>query len=1502
MAHDPLPTDPSDREDLRRERLRRQAALLAEEQGSTAHLSGAAAGETLTWRDAEAPAERPLPDIPGYRIVRRIARGGMGEVLEARHESLGRSVAIKLPLAEQGVSAAERERFLREARAAARLRHPHICTVYEIGEINGMPYIAMDLVHGQTLKQWRRERQPTARQVAETVALLCRAVGYAHEQGIVHRDIKPSNVMLDEVSGPPMLMDFGLAKQFAEDGVALTCSGQILGTPAYMSPEQAAGRIDEVGPPTDVYALGAVLYEMLCERPPFQGNVGEILARIQTSEPPAPRTLNAKIHRDLETICLKAMAKASPARYSSAIALAEDLERFSAGEPILARRASLTARGWRVVRRNPVASGLTIAVLIALAALGLLFRRTSGALEISRLTQAFEAGLDQPQFSDEHLANMEAFVDQLASLAPDDAAAARKRLYERYASLHHEVLKHQTLEPELEARVLHAADILGNRAPDLVDELKQKLAERRQTWDLVAEVKNDTPPDEVFEAGTAMRSGTRLIPVIADGDAARPASVLTLAHSRGAVEIDATFDAGWEEATQIGVLLNATPGHTAQVVSLGFSADGTRLITGSLDGTAKVCDYRTSTVVATLRGIVGGVRDVALSADGRLLATASFDLKLWDLAKFVELANPCPGRGAVRVAFSPNQNILALAEPSGALTTVDLTTNAATTALAGHDNPVLLALSGDGRWLALAFENGAIETWDVATGKRLGSLTGDSPAIYLALSRDGRRGAVVRKGQANTVQLFDGRTGQAEHPIVLKSDVSAITFSAQANWLAVADWGGGVRIWDTARGELKAVLSADGNFQAQLQSLAFSPDDSLLAGGTAQAIVKIWDTQVSAERYTLADSNYTFRLTAPDRRASDAVAGTPGAPLTLRQVRRSAGGLSLEILRDGVRLTDSYIPAQQLSTGDLRIVASRQDDRLTIRLNDLPPLEYYDTFPLPRTRSGAFGLLWPRPAALKGLKARRKAAPALASEMERGDDALASGELHQAIDAYREVSVSSAGTTLGEEALFKLATCLASSGQTDEAHEILGRLAASEGDRWPMLAACHIWLEDVRAKRFNEAQQVFDTLSARYGTEKFAQIIPSDLREQILAAYRMHSRDFYLYAPDANRVLNLERAIDVERALGGAVDRYANGRWYLLRAYHAAGRIDDALALAKEVIGDAQPGNLGFGLTWAGEYAWLLAVSGRREEALAFLDRLLVEGEARSYSYWLLLSRAQIYAAEGRWQEAERDIEELVQFEPVEQMPEASRPLPSLVRGLLRQHRGDAEGALAAWRQGRLVHRDRSVGGSARLSDLILASLIGELSDAESEQIGAELFAEFTDNTPLGATKNIFRLPATAIREAWRSPRGRAAAQQIAFREVAMPELIRLPALVLGLEMTRQVCFGGSLSDEEESVVWDLADRSYTAYSTGRIKTAQVVQAVMTLKGNNNFLGWQGLKPSLSPDLRAPMAYIFGARYLRTGRAVDARQLFETVKADAPEDTVLSRLAGERLQAMNNAQ
>ena len=328
-----------------------------------------------------------------YLLEEELAHGGMGVVYRARQLSLGRTVAVKMLLLGRYASAESIGRFQREALSAASLRHPNIVAVYDVGEAEGQHFFSMEFIDGQSLADLLRLGPLKPMRAAEYTHAIAKAIHYAHSQGVLHRDLKPSNVLIDPFD-QVRITDFGLAKRL--DGSSdLTVTGQMIGSPNYLSPEQAAGRQAEVGPASDVYAIGALLYELLTGRPPFLAeSLTATLLQICSTEPVGPRALNPSIPRDLETICLKCLQKRCLARYSTAEALAGDLERFLQQRPILARPITPIARVAKWARRQPKLAGMLLMTAAAVA--GLLFTLTAANLRIrsaqrQTATQAEEA-------------------------------------------------------------------------------------------------------------------------------------------------------------------------------------------------------------------------------------------------------------------------------------------------------------------------------------------------------------------------------------------------------------------------------------------------------------------------------------------------------------------------------------------------------------------------------------------------------------------------------------------------------------------------------------------------------------------------------------------------------------------------------------------------------------------------------------------------------------------------------------------------------------------------------------------------------------------------------------------------------------------------------------------------------------------------------------------------------------------------------------------------------
>ena len=817
-----------------------------------------------------------LPGVPGYELVRVLGRGGMGVVYLARHLGLNRLVALKMILAGGHASPADIARFKAEARAVAQLQHPNIVQIYEIGEHEGRPYFSLEYVEGGSLARRFDGTPLPPRTAAALVATLARAVAYAHQQGVVHRDLKPANILLladgvvraaeatahDVPLTPHQLKitDFGLAKRIGDDS-GPTQSGDIMGTPSYMAPEQASGRSKATGPPADIYALGAILYELLTGRPPFKSDtLIDTLRQVTSEEPVPPARLHPKVPRDLETICLKCLQKEPHKRYASAEALANDLERFLDGRPILARPTPLWERAAKWAARRPAAAALIAvgAVAVVGAVLGVL----GYAAEVRRHSDEVRG----------YNVRLQAEVQRADS--ERDRAEAREQETRRHWYVADLNLARQIWQ---QAHIARTRELLRRHIPRSGQEDLRGF-EWHYLWRLCHSARLSLDFDVPVTC----------VAIAPDG------SLLAAGTHNGIVR-------RCDPST--GKELPPLKLSTHAISSLSFAPDGQTLAVGSLNRTAFLVNPHTGEQHATLTGHRAGVLAVAFAPDGQTLASVGAErvVIFWDvptrrlrfsvpvrhvytiayapdgktlaaatLTGSVLLLDPAtgkersvlagPAKPVAALAFAPDGKTLAAAGDDRAVRLWDLPPDGPPrerTVLAGHTDEVrALAFAADGKTLASAGLDATIRLWDAAAGRPLWVIRGHCGPVWgLAFHPDGRTlasggftdGGIERAGE---LKLWD--TAREQEKTVLAAHtrtVLAVAFARDGRTLATAGLDGQVKLWDAVAGqELRAFEAHNGPVSA----LAFSPDGAILATAGADKVVKLWSVPAGQELRTLA--------------------------------------------------------------------------------------------------------------------------------------------------------------------------------------------------------------------------------------------------------------------------------------------------------------------------------------------------------------------------------------------------------------------------------------------------------------------------------------------------------------------------------------------------------------------------------------------------------------------------------------------------------------------------
>jgi WD40 repeat protein/serine/threonine protein kinase len=831
----------------------------------------------------EAPA--PKRSFGDYELLRRIAHGGMGVVYKARQIKLERIVALKMIRSGNWASPEEVHRFHEEAVAASQLDHPGIVPIYDVGELEGQHYYSMGFVEGGSLVSLLKNGPVTSRRAAELTQQISQAVAYAHEKGIIHRDLKPSNVLLDK-DGRPKVTDFGLAKR-VEGASHLTITGQVLGTPNYMPPEQAAGKINQIGPLADVYSLGALLYCLLTARPPFQAATPvETLKQVVEQEPVPPRDLNAGVNYDLETICLKCLQKEPGKRYPSANHLHEDLGRFLTGEPIAARRVGQIERAWRWARRKPAlaaALGSVVTLLLLVTGLAIWFgiyqslsaEKLEAALSDSKRQSAMlmiERGLELCKQHDEAL-GMIWLAHSLRTAPPEDDDLRRMiltnlsnwqgqlhrlcRIVPRNFQVEGETMC-AAFSPDGKSFVTGQANCVCLRETDtghvlwyVTDDKDNICAHKDNIWAVAFSPDgktilsgSDDKTVRFWDAATGkpakdhLQRDHRVRGVGFSADGRR----FLVAGDTGGVQL---FD--FPSCEPFGEPI----ARTENIADAALSPDGTKILTANMEGSARLWDAKSGLKVGPDMPHKNQVWAAAFSPDGKRIITGSWDrtAQIWEAGTGRPIGLPLQHGDRVRsVAFSPDGKFVLTGGFDNTVRLWDTETGQQRGSPLLHrkiERPLAFHPKEN---VVLTCDDQTAKFWEVEMGPldRL-KLDHSKPVIVSTLSSDGQKVLTVSGGRARLWNAISGMPMSQQ--IKSNSRVSAAALSPDGKMVLTGDDTGMIRFWNAADGEpLSPPLphphpqKVESEPGSQDRRVLFSPDGNF-AVSVFHNQAQLWDTK-----------------------------------------------------------------------------------------------------------------------------------------------------------------------------------------------------------------------------------------------------------------------------------------------------------------------------------------------------------------------------------------------------------------------------------------------------------------------------------------------------------------------------------------------------------------------------------------------------------------------------------------------------------------------------------
>jgi WD40 repeat protein len=773
-----------------------------------------------------------------YELLEEIARGGMGIVYRARQVSLDRIVAVKMLLAGPLAGKDFVQRFRTEAAAAASLQHPGIVAIHEVGFAEGQHFFAMDYVKGLTLAQRVAKGPLPAGQAAAYLKGIAEAIHFAHEQNVLHRDLKPSNVLIDSATDQPRITDFGLAKRL-EAETELTLTGQLLGSPNYVSPEQALARRGTVGKHSDVYSLGAILYHLLTGRPPFQGEtLSEVLRQLAADDPLAPRLLIPGVPQDLETICLKCLEKEPASRYQTAQELADELQRFLRHEPIVARPITSLEHAWRWCQRKPAVAALGAATLLLLLAVAIgspiaAFRLGRERDRANQTLYDSDMSLAQHTWDDGDLGGT---LSVLESHRPKAGEKEDRRGFEWYYYRNlcqgdpHIVMVGHSNAVNCVVFSRDGKSVASGSPGSAV-----------QIWDSAnGSLLRSLPEPNVVSL--AFAPDGRILGVGGQDQV----SVWNLE----------TRECIFKRAEALGQFRVAfLPMGTLMMV--GKHAGHNRF--GSDGGSAELWDYAAGQLKYVFPESGGFI---ALSPDGDRLATGNWNrtIKIWDLAT-LQLIKTLNIGEVISMAWSPKGHTLITADRYSEVGLWDITSGRKVRSLTNNQHVVwALAVSPDGRCLATASEDQTIHLWDMATFRQNEQLTGHrAEASSVDFSPDSQR--VVSGSKDRSAMLW---SIHPHRPLTTVSNISSPPiFSTDGRWIA-AGTNGAVVLWDVATLQVQAVLPG------ARDAVAFLRDRVSLVTRSTNEFLRTFDLNTFAARETVSNGPVAeindYAALSPDER------------------------------------------------------------------------------------------------------------------------------------------------------------------------------------------------------------------------------------------------------------------------------------------------------------------------------------------------------------------------------------------------------------------------------------------------------------------------------------------------------------------------------------------------------------------------------------------------------------------------------------------------------------